>query len=127
MLNAKDCSAFRSAYDGLPDEGGTILVPAGTYGYTSEDDKGLFRGLHITTKAVVLQGEGAARRDGVNFGLARRVHPVPNLAGVSYPGPVDQAAAARTVKGSCTLPVLTEMAFPIRGRRSLRRNDGELR
>jgi len=73
MSNVKDFATFQSAYDALPDEGGTILVPAGTYGYTSEDNKGQFRGLHITTKAVVLQGEGAARRDGVNFGPARRV------------------------------------------------------
>jgi hypothetical protein len=60
MLNVKDFCTFQCAYDALPEEGGTILVPAGTYSYVSDDNKGQFRGLpHF---AAVIEAAGTRLR-----------------------------------------------------------------
>jgi hypothetical protein len=64
VIDVTSYSTFQAAYDDLPDEGGTIYVPAGTYEFGPNVDPDphppRFKGLEITTKPVVLLGDGSA-------------------------------------------------------------------
>ena len=54
-INAADAGGLQAALDALPDTGGTVVLPAGTYAITSTVEKRLAEGQHL-----FLVGEGRA-------------------------------------------------------------------